>query len=62
MDEIPFRDEIRGLLRDMPMTIVDMNERQMLACILYQLYEMNKHLKHLDAKVTQLQIRRKEKV
>lgn len=54
MDEIAFRDEIRQLLNDMPMSIVDMSERQMLACILYQMYEINKHLKHLDAKVMQL--------
>lgn len=61
MDETGFRDEVRSLLRDMPITIVDMNERQMLGCILYTLYEMNKHLKHLDAKVTKLQLGRTEK-
>ena len=56
MDENQFRDEIRSLLHDMPMSVVDMDEHQMLACILYTLYEMNKHLKHLEAKVSKLQM------
>jgi hypothetical protein len=49
--------EIRELLSKLPISTAQMSDKQVQACILYQLYELNKHLKHLDQKLNRIELK-----
>lgn len=49
--------EIRELLAKLPISIAEMTDKQTQACILFQLRELNKNLKHLDRKLNRIQLK-----